>query len=514
MRPPPPKPTTIDRFFLRVAPQYGLQRMLAKHKAQWFYEGGSSSRARKNPSSLQASESSRQFSDRMWMMRTARDLAENVGFVKSILLKVATYAVGSINYQAQTDDDAINDQYEEYFADWCNVCDITGRHTFQDLTMLVVFSMLRDGDVGAEWVRRDGFFPALNMIEADRIGGTSSYGIGDNNCGGVKIDSWGRPIAYQVYNRSKEGMYDSPRDVPAESFVHVFDPHRVDQYRGVTAFHAALTTLQDIHEILENEKMAVKWASAQGGVIESETGEDASGYDFDTSTTDSNDETLRTKAIEAGALNYINPGESFKAFEYNRPSPAFQGLLDMLYREVALALNLPFGFVYDLSKLGGPSARLESAQAQRSFARIQTVITNKWLNRIKNMVLADGIERKMIPFHARYMKGRWQFPAHPTIDVGRESAANLGENRQGIKTMAQICGENGQDWQEVIVQLGREAKMRQDIAAEMGVEPTEIRLLTPNMPAPAADPKQPTAGKPPAKEEEGEEDDKEDEPEN
>jgi capsid protein len=288
------------------------------------------------------------------------------------------------------------------------------------------------------------------------------------------------PVSYRVFERSVNGQYQNPRDIPAAAFLHFFDPFRFDQYRGITAFHACANTLLDIYEILDFEKQAVKWASSMAGVVTNETGSDQSGYSFDETSSDANRNPLRLQSVEAATVQYLAKGEDIKTFMSDRPSVTFQGFIQALYREVALSLNLPYGFVYDLSNLSGPTARLESAQAQRAFHRWQQLLEDKMLNKIKNRFLSEGLAAGEIPNIKTWNQGKWMFPAHPTIDVGRESQANLAENKQGLKTAADIYAEQGKDWEEEQEQLATEAANLMRLAKEKDVPIDMIQMLTPN----------------------------------
>jgi lambda family phage portal protein len=476
------KRTFIDRAIAYVSPEAGVRRAIARAKHEFIYEGARNSRARNGPPVIQTSESSRLQYDRVQLMKQARELAENCGFVKSILLKMVDYVCGSIRYQARTDDEKIDRQYEEYFKSWTKECDITGRHSFTELIHLALISTLRDGDMGFIWRYRSGSIK-LQSIEADRIGGPYKVTVTPTYMGGITINADGVPLSYRVYDRTPQNVYGDFKDIPAANFFHLFDPMRLDQYRGITALHAAITNIRDIHEIMEYEKMAVKWASAVAGLITNNTGADDSGTVFDTTATDSNNNPLNIESIEGGRIERLAKGEDFKAFGYDRPSQAFQGLIQTLYREIALSMNIPFGFAYDLSLLNGPGARLESAQAQRSFSRWQHLLEFKLLNPIKNLVILNGIAREEIPNHKLWSKGKWMFPAHPTIDVGRESVANLNENRQGLRSAADIFAEEGKDVNDEYEQIAKEARRRLDLAKKYDVPVTMISLPTSNVPA-------------------------------
>lgn len=477
------KPNFLDKAVAVFSPTVALRRMVDREKMKMFiYEGARNNRSRQGPQLLQGSESSRNQFDRIQLMKNARELAENTGFVKSILLKMTTYVCGDIRYQAKTGNTKIDSQYEDYFESWSRNCDLTGRHTFRELVQLAMMSTIRDGDMGFK-IRRINDQFKLQSIEADRIGGPFAVMATSNYYSGITLDDDGVPLSYRIYERTPNNTYPKFQEVPAVEFVHFFDPFRLDQYRGVTAFHASITTIRDIHEILEFEKMAVKWGSSKAGIITSQTGADDSNVNFDTTQQDAVGNTMQVESMEPGAVTRLASGEDMKLFENNRPSTTFAGFLETLYREIALSLNLPYGFVYDLSNLAGPAARLESAQAQRCFHRWQMLLKDKLLDRVKNLILLNGISNGEIPKIKSWMNGKWLFPAHPTIDVGRESAANLNENRQGLKSAAKIFGEQGEDVEDELRQIAKEARLKLDLAKEYDVPVTMISLPTSNVPA-------------------------------
>jgi capsid protein len=506
------KPNWIESALGTISPSWALQRMVARNKLAWFrYDAGkSSSRDRGRRGSVSGSEASGYQQDRVNMVITSRELVENFGSLKGLILKIPTYVAGKVLYYPNTGDENTDRIYKDYLKLYFRNCDITGRHNFTQQAQLMIQSVLRDGDVG--FVLHPGpFGPLLQAIEADRIGGPYNITTTEGFIGGVKVDPLGRPVAYRVFERTASNSYDNPKDIPASKFILCFDPMRFDQYRGVPAFHAALTDIQDIKEIFEFEKIGVKWASAQTGVIQTETGEDNSGFDFDETSTDSNSNAIKTEAIEPGRLTRLMLNEKLASFSSDRPSPAWQGLIKTLFREFANSVDLPYGFLFDLAGLGGPSARMESAQARRTFERWQdNVLVQRFGDPLKNMALSQGIERGDIPKSLNWYKGAWQFPAHPTIDVGRESAAGINENRAGMLSKAKWYGDQGMDEDEEGQQIEIEARKtirrakaianEEDVPFEVALNLLEIRTpngLTPPQEAPSApDPEEPEPDEP------------------
>lgn len=471
--------TAIERVISFASPSAAARRQYERQIYEFGYDAANPGRARQSKGSglfNAASENLQNNRDRVKMMWEVRDLVQNYSFIKSILLKEAMYVCGKIQYQSNTGDPAIDSLIESYWQNWCLTCDITGRHVFRQLMQLGHQAMRRDGDFGFILVAQ-GPDLKLQCVEADRIGNPNQAGTAEQNYfGGVKVNELGQIVSYRIFTRNIHGQYSDPTEVPPDSFVHYFDPLRSDQYRGVTAFDTTIPHARDLYEILQMEKLAVKWASSQAGVI---TKQDPSMPDWkqgDATTTRG----TPAEQIEAGKLLRLRPGEQVTPFPAaNRPSPSFQGFVQALVREMANGLGLPYSFVWDISVLGGATARLETAQTQRAFQRFQNLMIEQVLNRIKNAVLTRAVAFKIIPPVPTYKEGKWQFPAHITADVGYQTQADLAMLAQGLKTRSDIYGEMGLDFEDQSRILAREIQFYQRLSAETGVP---IELITQGLP--------------------------------
>lgn len=471
--------SAIERVISFASPQAAVKRQFERKIFEFGYDAARPGRARQSKGSglwNAASENLQNNRDRVKMMWEVRDLVQNYSFIKSILLKEAMYVCGKIQYQANTGDPQIDTAIEEYWQNWCENCDITGRHVFRQLIQLCHVAMRRDGDFGFILVAQ-GPDLKLQCVEADRIGNPNQAGTAEQNYfGGIKVNELGQIVSYRIFTRNIHGQYSDPTEVPPDSFVHYFDPLRSDQYRGITAFDTAIPHARDLYELLQMEKLAVKWASAQTGII---TKQDPTMPDWK----QGDDTTSRgtpLEAVEAGKLHRLLPGENVTPFPApNRPSPTFQGFIQALVREMANGLNLPYSFVWDMSVLGGATARLETAQTQRAFARHQNLLIEQVLNRIKNAVLTRAIAFQLISPIPTYKQGKWQFPAHITADVGYQTQADLAMLASGLKTRSDIYGEMGLDFEDQSRILAREIQFYQQLAGETGVP---IELLTQTLP--------------------------------
>ena len=483
----------IDKAVAFLNPQGAVNRIIARQKLVNFsYDAVKYTRERKGPSSLSGAEDYRSNYDRVELMKRARDLAENVGLVRSILMKFASHTAANISYQARTENPEVNTDVEAYWAEWWDKCDLTTRHTGSTLMQVAMMSMLRDGDFLIVLVRdKDGNLK-IQGIEADRLGDPFKVYTSLDLIGGIHIDrDTGAPSAYDIYNRSIGDFYTYQATIPASQAFHLFDPLRIDQYRGISAFHTAINDATDIHDIINFEKVAAKNASSQAGIVK-RNNNNASDLSSLTNDEDLNGNTIKLEAIESGKISYLEPGEDIIFPDGpSRPSGAFAEFHKILLRNICLGLGIPYSFAVDPSAMSGPTARLEMQQAGRTFRRYQKLLDDKVLRPIKNIVIADGVARGLIENNVgtRTTKGIFNFGANVSIDLGRESASAISEFKTGLRTAADIYAERGQDFESSMRQRAIEAKLIKDLAEKYGVAPETISdIVTPTPPQPQQPP--------------------------
>jgi len=479
----------VDRAIAFVNPQGAVDRLVARQKIKNFeYDAVKYSRQRKGPSSLSGAEDYRSNYDRVELMKRARDLAENVGLVRSILMKFASHTAANISYQARTENPEVNTEVEAYWAGWWDNCDISTRHTGSTLMQVAMMSMLRDGDFLFVLVRDSDGNLKIQGIEGDRLGDPFKVYTSSELIGGIHIDQrTGSPTAYDIYSRSIGDMYTYQATIPASQAFHLFDPLRIDQYRGISAFHTAINDATDIHEIVGFEKMAAKVASSQSAIIK-RNNNNASDLSSLTNDQDINGNAIKLEAIESGKISYLEPGEDIVFPDGpSRPSGAFAEFHKILLRNICLGVGIPYSFAVDPSAMSGPTARLEMQQAGRTFRRYQKLLDDKVLRPIKNIVIADAVARGLIDNNVgtRTTKGIFNFGANVSIDLGRESASAISEFKTGLRTAADIYAERGQDFESAMRQRAIEAKLIKDLAQKYGIAPETISdIVTPTPPQP------------------------------
>jgi capsid protein len=490
----------IDRALENIAPTWALKRLEARvAKSLFEYNAARTNRLYSPKQYTQPAESSQNQRDRVVMMYEARDLVDNFPEAREISRKFGLYLTPH-EYSPTTGDRDYNQIVSDYFHAWCKNCDVTNRHSFKKLVQLAAEERPIDGDCGFV-IRRSGEGLKLQLVPATRIGNPNETAVASNNYfQGIITNDFGQPVAYRIFRVTRDGVYFGAEDIPANQFCHYFDPFRVDQYRGVTDLHSAIQTARMLHEILQAEKAGVRFSSQQAALIFNDRGTANPRNLFQPNPTMGlpSGQTQKNELTEVGMIRYFQNSDRVEVMP-SRPSQAFTGFVQHLMHEIALGVGVPEGVLFGTQDYKGPSVRAEFAAADRVFTNKQGVLVDKVLDPIKDAVILDAIARgeiapppllageTMVQALRRATKGEWRFPAKLSIDVGRESAANMNENRQGAKSLQEIAAEEGTDAFSRLEQIAIEAGFVKELAVKYGVPETAIRLTTTSLPStPAA----------------------------
>lgn len=478
------KPNFIERAIASVAPQYALTRALAREKLTFFGYDAADPGTRRGSSGGQSknggSESPRMAGDRLKLMWDARDLERNMPIVRCVLDRTSQYVCDTIQYQSGTGHPEFDAAVEAYWQNWCEkIADVTQRHNFRMLVELAFRSMLRDGDF-AFYMVRNGPLLQLQCIEADRIGDPNmvSSQTDELYVQGIHLNEFGAPTGYDIYRRErKSNRYVLDQEnVPADQIYFLSKPLRTDEYRGITWLAPILAPARDLYEMFAFERGAAKWAASIAGVIRStdpmNRNAGANAGTWDGETTDG----TKTQSVVGNKLLRLKPNEDVTTFDTgNRPSGAFEAYIDAALRDIAMGLNVPYGF-FNMAQFGGATVRLEAMQLHRTFRRFQEILTSKLLNPIKRKVIENAIntdELVVPPEVVNWDQGRWQFGPHLTADTGYDTDANLSLLQNGLKTAAAIASEEGYDYEDLVDQLVKEAMILRDRCAVAGI-PVEM----------------------------------------
>lgn len=449
------------------------------------WEGGETSRFRnRRPFRLVSQDTDLGDGTREKMMSEARWLCQTFPIADAILERFADYCVHpDAKVKFTSPDHDWNRLAEDYWFAWVEQSDAVGCHTFPQMLRIVVKGLKRDGDSFLH-KEHDGL-PKLLGIEADRItnarGGSLNRDVAlpgnvSREVGGVKVDAFGRKLSFTVCDRSGYGSFINPRSVPASEMLHCFSADRFESYRGVTAFHPVLNDFRDLKETHDAEKLAVKIASVQTLIERNHAGAQNKIDAFGDGGTDAAGNARQLEDLAPGLMRYLGIGEDVSMFKSERPAEGWRWFMSYMIRGISVGLHLPFEFVWDLSGLGGAGVRLMSKQAERTFRSETDNLESRVINPTVAWVISDAMLTGRLPFNPRWHWFAAQRPAHPTVDVGRESTANINELNAGVISESTICGEQGFDDGDVRQQRAAEVMHRIELAKEITAAHPELTL--------------------------------------
>jgi len=453
----------------------GASMMLGSATGQW--EGWERNRLRARPSAkLESQDKSLDCGTREQLLAEARSLCQVFPVAKRILHKFSAYTVGDLRYKWSTPDVTWNEQARDYWYSWMDRADANGRHRFTKLASLATIGMLRDGDMFCAYVPAGplGRDIQVRLIEADRIGnyrgGSQNYDDASQNItGGIIHDAGGRPVSYRLNTRGQWGNFFFQADVPAAQVRHLFDPDRVDAVRGVTAFHAVLNHMRDMKETIDAEKAAIKQHSKIALLVKSVMGGARSGFGGITLNENAdgsaNDAEVNVQEVNDAMTAYMFPTEDMKPFQSNRPDKGWMDFQTLMLELIAVGLSLPVSVVLKMTGTG-PAVRHDMADAQRTFDATMDTLEEKFLDPTVAFVTANAIERGLLPPNPQWFKFERQRPSSITIDMGRESKANISENEAWLRSGTDIFAEDGKDHSEEVRRIAAERALRYKAAEE------------------------------------------------
>lgn len=472
----------LDRTIAFFNPAAGVQRLAARHVLTEFNYDGAFAGGKRGTGggTLFRNASPESWAiqrDAIKLMWESRDMESNFCIYRGMLTRLVLYALGTIRWQSRTGDNATDEEHEQYWEEWCKTADVTKRYHLYTMVRLGLRGMLRDRDYGFALNDDENGRLQVKNIEADRIGNPLYVGQTDERkVHGVMLDENGAVEGYEIFKRTRTNQYEAEATLDPAHFLHLVDPLRYDQYRGICLFAPALPHMRDLYEALEAEMQAIKFAGSFAAFVKTAVGYAQSGvsaFDRDPNVAGEN-----KYSVKAGTIQNLKQGEDMIFPNTpSRPSGAFIAFFETKVREICNCGNVPFGFGWNLQDLGGVTARIEVAQMERTLNGLREVVRERVLDPLVQKVLRRGVASGEIRGHPKRGQGRWGFGAAITGDVGHDTNADIALLNAGIYTESDLVERKyGGDFREHAFQQAREINTRQEVTQETGV-PIELQTL-------------------------------------
>jgi lambda family phage portal protein len=295
------------------------------------------------------------------LIRRSRDLRRNNPHGKRALDLLTAHIVGmGIKPRPQCSNQKIREQLTELFNQWSCEADADGLLDFYGMQALAVSEMAEAGEIFArlrtrrlsdgltvpfqvqlipaeqvplEWINQTGTTPAYQGIERDQIGRRIAYWMYPMN-----------PNDYWLQGFTNGPVENVPGRVDAADVVHMYNPTRIGQMRGLPWLLAAITTLHQVNQYMDAELLRKQMVAAIVGFVKKATNDDVTPEQlratFGQINTVLGQDEIPDVLQEPGSMQYLRPGEDVT---FNNPADVgatFPAFVAANYRAVAAAIGL------------------------------------------------------------------------------------------------------------------------------------------------------------------------------
>ena len=426
----------------------------------------------------------------------ARKLYWNNGMVNAAIDQKSMLTVGMAMRPIFTGmDREWGKQAEAVLLDWMQIAYLDGKSWWEGLRLESV-AIDREGDLLTILTTTATGYPQLQQVPWHQIGSRGDDGVltegryrGLKIYNGVILSKTNRAVAYRVLGEAQDGSED--RDVPVQSAMLTMDPREVDQVRGISAFAPAIRDLLSLKDLGDDIQAASRMAAKIGLLVTNQQGmADASdAYQALSENTVPNcGPGLRLTPMQGGRIEYLtaNAGESINQIDAKIPTEAQDRLQERLIRNALLAAQWPPEFGWDMSKLGGASARIILEQVNRVTSERHAYLS-AFCKRRCAFAVARFVELGILPPYTgpdANRGGAYQFrftePARLTADSGYANRDAIDAYRAGMRSMTDILASGSKTLEEHLDEVEREELEIKKRVERSGLTRDVFGLLTPN----------------------------------
>lgn len=430
------------------------------------------------------------------IVRNARWCEKNSWIMQRLIHLYEQFTVGSNGLAIISDssDDAWNERADAAFeassryADESSMCGLAVMQAIAAVTWFVdgeVFILKTRGRTRENEPAR----ARIQLIESHRVATPGNQTGNRNIIDGIECDSRGRRVAYWM----RTGLDDDQfRRVPADQVIHLFEPSRPGQLRGIPLSYAVLNLIRDLFDLEALEMDAAKDAAVKNTIVFTHSGElnaTAEGmrrerFGQNTQTSSGTDTTVnQTRYIKeqlGGRVAAMRVGEDAKQFKPERPTQSQQAHWEYLIGAICNGHGMPKSLVWaGPDKMQGTQMRSDLQLAAAFFQSRAALLADAFVE-VRNYFIGDEIQNN--PEVADSLPNDWRKvvvlpPKGPDVDVGYNTSAMIAELEAGTMTFRDVFAPRGKYWKKQLRQSAVEAKFIRELAKEQQVEPGEISKL-------------------------------------
>lgn len=393
----------------------------------------------------------------------SRAATRNDGYAKGAIDKLVTNIVGTgIKPLSQAPDPTVRAAIHATWLRWTDECDADGQLDFYGLQTQAVRSWLEGGDsFGRLRPRRpeDGLSVPLQLqvLEPELCPHTFTD-WGRRIRAGIEFSPIGRRVAYHFHpSRPEHDDFDASRlvRVVADFVVHLYDPLRPGQLRGLPALTQALVALHELSKyadaVLLRQQIGNLFAAfvtRENAVGDLETVHPLTGQALTTA-----DDGQPVLSLEPGIVQELGSGEKV---EFSDP-PDANGYADFMRQklyEVAAATGVPYEVLTgDMSKVNDRTVRVILHEFRRRVQAWQhQVVVYQFCRRVWRAWMDAAWLAGSLPLPADYITNpepwlavKWIPQGWPYLHPVQDVQAAITSIRGGLSSREAEVSARGED---------------------------------------------------------------------
>lgn len=460
----------LDRFIGYFSPARGMRRQRERMLMQRAYEGAARTDGWR-PRRAGASANADHQADARELRIRARSLVQNVPYIARGLQVLVNSTVGTgIEPRFEGRDE---ERLNKLWARWIKVADADGIFDFYGLQAAAYRAMEQDGEV---LIRRrprrlaDGLpVPLqLQLLEIDWLDSQKNGSApgGGTIIGGIEYDMLGNVRNYWLFDAHPgdaavvRRATQVSKPVSAASIIHLFNPTRPGQGRGITRFAPVIARCRDLM-LYEDAELARKNLETRLGVVISGDvnaianpgGEAATGYSAAPIGDDGKLPYGNLGELPSGGITQVPAGLNVTALE-PKPANDYVPYCVMQQHLIAAGINVPYeSMTGDMTKVNFSSARIRQIEFRRDcecmqwitlIPRLCETVASWWLEDVELAGLA-----KVQDASADWSTPRWDY-VNPQQDVNAE----IDAISTGLLTPSEALRRRGYKPDQVFSELG------------------------------------------------------------
>jgi len=438
-----------------------------------------------------------------WAQAAARaiDSMQNSGFISGVVEKSTSAVVGAglrlsarpdfvkLGWSEETSKAWAKDAAAAYDA-WAlsaTDCDAGGRMTVGQMHQVAYSSYLAYGEVfGLLPIlnRSPGSCPAKVMLLPPSRLSTKNDDV-NRIVQGIKIDTYGFPISYLLTRKDQFGGMTADYELSARDAagrrkaMHVITAG-THTTRGISPLAPALKVLRQLEQYCDATLTAALLQTIFAATIKTDIG-GLQAYEGLMTSTDQTSldleklakakadwyDTAKIDLAQHGRVAHLFPNEELEFHKAEHPGEQFDTVMRWLALEIASAAGVTYeSATGDFRSATYSSVRMATSENWNIVTMRRKNFAAPVAQIIYECFLEDAIGSGLLGFpgglpafqanRAAASQAHWSGPPKPQADDLKTANAHNVLYAMGATTLDQICGDYGDDWEDVLEQRARE----------------------------------------------------------